>query len=165
MSNEKAGQAYLAIVSKKPSIARGFRGRVWGEYYDEIFKKASVEDLLLTYMIWRYCNKKSKRIKKDKKFDKEDKEIATYGSYHIARTIGFLLVKDKWGSSEHDTLIHIIRSIESNPEFLETCYESAFKIIKQIEVENRDEHIPISYYYKAQGAEEAIENKLNPTLS
>jgi len=160
ISNEKAGQAYLAIVCKKPSVARGFLGKVWGEHYDEIFKQASVEDLLLTYMIHRYCNKRSKKLKNDKKFDKIDKEIATYGSFHIARTMGFLLLYDKWGSSEHDRLLSIIRFIEDDPEYLNEFYESAFKIIKEVEVEDHDEHIPISYYYKAHGVEEAIEKKL-----
>ena len=160
ISNEKAGQAYLAIVCKKPSIARGFLGRVWGEHYDEIFKQASVEDLLLTYMIHRYCNKIAKKIKRDKEIDKIDKEIATYGSFHIARVIGFQLMHDKWGSAQHDTLIFGIGSIEEDPEFLNESYKAAFEIIKDVEKEDHDEHIPISYYYKAHGVEEAIEKRL-----
>lgn len=40
--NDRAGQAFLAIVLKKPAMARGFLGKVFEEYYDDIFKNASV---------------------------------------------------------------------------------------------------------------------------
>lgn len=159
--NEKAGQAYLAIVGKKPSIARGFLGRVWEEHYDDIFNRASVEDLLLSYMIHSYCNKKSRQIKKDPYLDDIDKEVATYGSYHIARVIGFLLVHDKWGSRVRDNLKNFILSVESDPEYLSKFYMDAFEIIKNIRIRDYDKNKQtISYYFKAEPVQKAIENEL-----
>jgi hypothetical protein len=35
--NYKATQAYLAVVRFKPSIARGYLGKIWSDYYREIF--------------------------------------------------------------------------------------------------------------------------------
>jgi hypothetical protein len=158
--NDKAGQAFLAIVGKKPSIARGFLGKIWGEYYDQIFKQASVEDLLLTYLIYTYCNNKSKKINKDKNTSKDDKEIATYGAFHIARVIGFLLVHDRWGNREKNALVPIIKSIEKDPEFLTKFYTPAFDVVRKIRIKNTEKQQTTSYYFKAGGVQEAIEAEL-----
>lgn len=158
--NDKAGQAFLAIVGKKPSIARGFLGKIWDEYYDQIFRQASVEDLLLTYLIYTYCNNKSKKINKDKNSSKTDKEVATYGAFHIARVIGFSLVHDRWGNREKDTLIPIIKSIEKKPEFLTNSYMRAFDLVKKIRVNNTDKQQTTSYYFKAGSVQDAIEAEL-----
>jgi len=159
--NDKAGQAYLAIVGKKPSIARGFLGRVWDQHYDEIFKHASVEDLLLTYMIHVYCNKMSKTLKKADDIDEIDKEVATYGSYHIARAMGFLLVNDKWGNKEREKIKNIIVSAEKGPAFFFDTYNKAFDIIKNIRMRDFNKNKQtISYYFKAEPVQMAIENEL-----
>jgi hypothetical protein len=160
ISNIKAGQAYLAIVMRKPSTARGFLFRIWDDYYEEIFKKSSVEDLLLTYMIHNYCNNKAKQLKKDKLIDDVTKEVATYGSYHIARVMGFLLTNDKWGHKEHGKLKDLIHSAE-NASFFDLTYIQALETIKNIRLRDYDENKQtISYYFKAESVQGAIENEL-----
>jgi hypothetical protein len=160
--NLKAGQAYLAIVLKKPSTAKGFLFKIWDEYYDEIFKKASVEDLLLAYMIHNYCNNKSKQLKKIKGLAEIDKEIATYGSYHIARVMGFLMTDDKWGHKDPSKLKSIIQSSESDPNYFEQYYKPAFEIIKGIRMHDYDENKQtISYYFKTESMHGAIERILH----
>jgi hypothetical protein len=159
--NDKAGQAYLAIVGKKPSIARGFLGRIWDQHYDEIFKHATVEDLLLTYMIHNYCNWISKTIKKSEEIDEVQKGVATYGSYHIARVIGFNLVKDKWGSKEREKIKSIIIDAEKNPNYFLESYMKGLGIIRAIRLRDYDKNKQtISYYFKAEPVQNAIENEL-----
>lgn len=35
--NDRAAQAYLAVVMRRPSVARGYLARIWSEHYDDIF--------------------------------------------------------------------------------------------------------------------------------
>jgi hypothetical protein len=61
ISNEKMAQAYLAIVKKKPTIARTQKYRVWHqEWYSQLFPNVTVEKHLLAYLIYDYCLKQKR---------------------------------------------------------------------------------------------------------
>jgi hypothetical protein len=161
--NDKAGQAYLAIVRKKPSIARGFAGRVWEQHYDDIFNHTTVEDLLLAYKIHVFCNRMSRAFMKTGEGDDIDREVATYGSYHIARVMGYLLTNDKWGNQQRDKIKGIISSSENDPKHFVDFYIRAHRIIRAIREKGYNEKKQtISYYFKAEPVQNAIEKALYP---
>lgn len=113
-------------------------------------------------MIATYCNIKSKKINKDykkKMVSKRTSEISTFGIFHIARVIGYMLLGDKWGSKERDNLSKIIKLIEKDPEFLSKYYDQAFDVIDKIRAISKEKS-SASNYYKAVYSQEAIEEHL-----
>jgi hypothetical protein len=80
--NFKAGQAYLAIVRNKPSNAKGYLAAIWSDFYKEIYGEATVGDLLASYLIFKYCQKKAKDAKKKDKL-KIKREVRVYGIFNL----------------------------------------------------------------------------------
>ena len=100
----KAAQAYLAVVRGKPSNARGYLGAIWSDFYEEIFKSASVADLLLAYKLLHYCREQAKLAKRDTILSPRELACRVYGAFHIARVMGANLMSDKWGHSNLATV-------------------------------------------------------------
>src|SRR5690606_35741858 len=111
--NYRAAQAYLAIVRKKPSIARGYLLRIWSDHYKEIFSNATIEDLLLAFLIYQYCVDRSRTLKNNNNSTRLDDEIRVYGTFHLATICGYLLTEDRWGHKHRKELEEQIYRIES----------------------------------------------------
>lgn len=155
--NYKAAQAFLAIVRRKPSVARGYLGKIWSEYYREIFENATVEDLLASYLIYRYCAKQSRAM-----FDHSwtESEVAVYGAFHIARVCGCLLTQDKWGGKQRDAIAKLIKSLEVGA-VMEDTYKKALQIMIEIRKASRKDYPNPTLYFKAGDVQKSIERTLS----
>jgi hypothetical protein len=161
VQNDKAAQAYLAIVRKKPSQARGFLSRVWSDFYEEIFGNATVEDLLASYLIYRFCAEQSKQIRDDSSATALKKEVAVYGVFHLARICGFLLLKDQWGKNNRQAIIvEIIQQAEDDSGKLGRVYEEALDILLIIREKSKKDSSNPTLYFKATPVQVLIEETL-----
>lgn len=141
----KAAQAYLAIVRGKPSNARGYLAAVWSDFYGEIFQNTSVPDLVLAYKILSCCQTEA-RSSRLQKLDEVELETRVFGSNHVARMVGFELVKDKWGNSNIKDIEKILN--DTNLEaLLQRAYAKSVKVCLEIRKSHRnDDPIPALYY-------------------
>jgi len=131
--NYKAAQAYLAIVRRKPSQARGYLAKIWSEFYKEIFEQATVEDLITSFAIHDYLTDRAKTLKKDNSTPRDVANVAVYGTFHLARIVGFFLTSDQWGDGNRDQIIQHIEAMEENrSEYLGQLFEQSFEILYDI---------------------------------
>jgi AIPR protein len=155
----KAAQAYLAIARKKPSNARGYLGAIWSDFYEEIFKNASVPDLLLSYKLLQYCREQAKVAKKSASLSERELACRVYGVFHIARILGWKLTQDKWG---HANLSWVEKAIKSfKPSALAASYAEAVQIIVEMRKADEKAHRVPAMYFK----NTASQRKLNTVLA
>lgn len=142
----KAAQSYLAIVRAKPSNARGYLGAIWSDFYSEIFSDASVADLLVAYLIHQICHKQALATRNLDGISITERDSRVYGSFHIARVIGYHLLKDCWGHSNEAQVEKLIKKLVNSTIAADT-YDNALQIVKTIRSEDEKEHpIPALYF-------------------
>lgn len=149
VSMKKIGQCSLAVIEKKPSVARIYKNDIiFGSDKEYIFNKEP-EDLLKAYLLVEFCKEKNKNIK-----DKEniEEEIKFFGYLHIARIV--------WGLLRDDVKIDFLNNQKIN---LNNLYKKSFKIIKKIILKmlSGQEDIKLASYLNRQ----EIDGRINVELS
>jgi hypothetical protein len=147
--NTKAAQAYLAIVRQKPSTAYGFLGKIWSDFYNEVFGNATVTDMLFSYKIYDFCHQQAKRARKELSVTRVSSEVAVYGVFHLARICGFLLANDKWGKKNQEQVDQLITKISNDLSLLNSTYAEAKKILIEIRENHQSEFPNPTLYFKA----------------
>jgi AIPR protein len=158
--NTKAAQAYLAIVRRKPSIARGYLARIWSEHYEEVFKNATVQDLIYCFKIYTFVLRKGNAVSQNPNADPERKQNVIYGAFHIARIMGFLTREDNWGEKySAEIAIAISRVENSSMEDVEFAdhYVKALDILTQIRKEMTSETKSPALFFKNTAIQKSIE--------
>jgi hypothetical protein len=160
--NDRAGQAYLAVVKRKPSQSRGYLAKIWSTYYKDIFENSVVEDLLLSYLIYSYFLNKSKGVKEISSSNTSS-ILLVYGAFHLARIVGHYLTNDNWGSKyRSQNQRHIVNLKNNGLESLDQYYPKAIEVLSQI-WDNEldvDKKINPPLYFKAGKVEKSIEKAL-----
>lgn len=155
----KAAQAYLAIARKKPSNARGYLGAIWSDFYEEIFKNASVPDLLLSYKLLQYCREQAKIAKKSLNLPERELACRVYGVFHIARVLGWKIMQDKWGHANLESVEKALKSVK--PSALATVYaEVVHVVIDARKADEKTHRVPAMYFKNS-----ASQRKLNTALA
>lgn len=158
--NSKAAQGYLAIVRRKPSIARGYLGKIWSDYYKEIFENATVGDLLASYLIYRYSYNQARSARKNSSAERLQSEVAVYGLFHIARICGFLLLNDKWGKEHEESVKDLIIKLNKNKSALNESYDKALRILVRIREKSISKYPNPTLYFKAGEVQKDLEREL-----
>jgi hypothetical protein len=157
----KAAQAYLAIVRRKPSNARGYLGAIWSDFYKEIFENATVGDLLLSYKIYKFCHKKSLESKNVGNLSASEIETRIYGVFHIARATGVYLNGDNWGNKYFLKIDELIKEVDEEDEILEEYYKKAVAVVGEIREEDKETSPIAAMYFKALSSQRKLNSKLD----
>lgn len=158
--NYRAAQSYLAIVRHRPSMARGYLGKIWSDFYKEIFDNATVHDLLASFLIHRYCEKKARSASRDASLPRVKTEVAVYGTFHLARICGYLLFRDQWRMRAREPIETFIGQMENDEEALADVYDKAFGILVPIREQSAEEHPNPALYFKAGDVQKRIAQTL-----
>lgn len=143
----KAAQAYLAIVRAKPANARGYLGAIWSDFYSEIFVNASVADLLVSYKILQLCHTEALATKKLHEISAKERDCRVYGVFHIARTMGYILLKDSWGHGNLEEVEKLLAKFNDN-SIPNSVYKEALDVVMAVreEDENKSSTVPAMYF-------------------
>jgi hypothetical protein len=162
--NAKAGQAYLAVCKKKPTVARAQKYKLFtDEYYGDIFDKVDVGHMLLSYLIYNLCRQRG--LSKRKDFQKTDTEysICTYGVFHVSRIVGFhLFSSEQWPNSESVEFKEALATFSNPGAKAEGLYDQAFKDMLTTMQENADSIGSPNNYFKSARVQTHINKKLHP---
>lgn len=161
VSNEKVAQAYLAIVKKKPTIARTQKYRIWeDEWYRQIFPTVTIEKHVLAYLIYDFCLKAKREALARWRPDPIRYSVVSYGVFHLARVLSFRFTeKENWDDlQETQDWIALVRS---KPQVLKRDYSSAVTLIKRLIKKKREWVENINNVFKAGDIEAAINAELH----
>ncbi len=161
ISNEKIAQAYLAIVKKKPTIARTQKYRIWDqEWYSELFPETTVEKHVLAYFIYDYCLKMKREALNKWQNDPIRYSIVSYGVFHLARVLAFKYTgKENWDDRAQTNIW--IEEVRTNPNRLKRHYSPSITLIRNL-IKNKPEWMEnINNVFKAGDIEGAINRELH----
>lgn len=161
VSNERVGQAYLAIVKKKPTISRTQKYRVWDEeWYRQVFPQSNIEKHVLAFLIYDYCLKAKKAALTRWKQDAVRYSVVSYGVFHLARVLAFQYTgKESWDNAA-ETKRHI-DELRKDPKKLDRAYRMSVTLISQLIKRRPDWMENINNAFKASDIETAINKRLN----
>lgn len=161
ISNEKVAQAYLAIVKKKPTIARTQKYRVWhSELYSQLFPNATVEKHLLAYLIYDYCLKQKREALVRWRDDPIRFSIVSYGVFHLARVLAFKFTRnDSWNDPAETN--DWIQEISTRPASLKRHYGTSVTLIRRIIKKKPEWMENINNVFKATNIEGIINKELH----
>jgi len=155
----KAAQAYLAIVRFKPANARGYLNAIWSDFYSEIFENASVVDLLVAYKLYQYCQVKALNGKRQESITSLERDCRIYGAFHIARTMAYLLVEDKWGHANSSKIESVFEDLCQGFD-LGSKYAESTEIVMEVRKDDQaDYEVPAMYFKNTYS-----QRRLNATL-
>ena len=151
----KAAQAYLAIVRKTPSVARNKLNAIWSDFYSDIFSNATIDDLLLAFKIYRYCQKRSFETSSLQLKDADIGETRVFGMFHIARVIGYRILADKWGNSNIKKVENAVRSKDFDA-LMKPHYAAALKTVTALWKSKKRQNPIAGSYFKTRQAQESL---------
>ena len=155
----KAAQAYLAIVRFKPSNARGYLSAIWSDFYAEIFRNASIPDLLVAYRLHQYCHQIALKTKNMSIQSQSERDCRVYGVFHIARAMGHLLMNDYWGHANINAVEELLSELENNKK-LDTVYTDSLDRVVSLREEDEQEHLVPALYFKNSVSQKKLNAKL-----
>jgi hypothetical protein len=154
----------LAIVKKRPTIARTQKYRLWDQdLYSQVFPSVTVEKHLLAYLIYDYCWKQKREALERWKDDEIRYSIVSYGVFHVARVVAFLFTgADGWGDTAQ--VRGWIQSIQNKAVVLKKHYQKAVTLLKNV-IKKRPEWIEnINNVFKATDIEGAVNKELHKAV-
>lgn len=165
VSNQKIGQAYLAIVKRRPSDGGRRRYKVWGEHYKSIFNEnVFPETYLLVHKIAGGCTALKRETLKDLQETDIRRIIVANGVYHIARTVSFLWRKgDDW--SDLERLRQDLQRLNDEPELLKLYFEQSVELLMRIFQKDVQFTQEPSVALKSAALDEKIDTELYLTLA
>jgi len=161
ISNEKIAQAYLAIVKKKPTIARTQKYRIWdSDLYSQLFPETTVEKHLLAFYVYDFCLKQKRQALETWKHDPIRYSIISYGVFHLARVLAFRYTElENWEDLAQTN--RWIEEVRSQPDRLSKHYNPAITLIKNL-IKKKPEWVEnINNVFKASDIESAINRELH----
>jgi hypothetical protein len=112
ISLEKAGQAYLAIFKRQPTVSRAQKYKIYSnELYDEVFSKAKPWQLAVAHELYKYVDARGRRAFRDADTAASVRQMLNYGVFHIARIMWWVLETEPGVDVKNpQELLKVIRS-------------------------------------------------------
>jgi hypothetical protein len=155
------GQAYLAVVKKRPTIARTQKYRLWDpDLYDQVFPNTTVEKHLMSYLVYDYVWRQKAEALERWKDDEIRYSIVSYGVFHVARAAAFYFTAtDSWDDPKQ--LREWIDRVIARHTVLKMPYQKAVTLIKTVIKKRPDWIENINNVFKANDIEGAINRELH----
>ncbi len=138
---EKAAQAYMALIIRKPAEAKNKKREIYGSYYDQIFnKQTSAKGLLVPYKLYEKISDKVNVLRK-KEVKDDDKSLLGNSILHLLPLFNEWVLKPKgYTLLQFGADINLIAKIVD--ENIGKVISRLKKSIKKIQPEN------VQYFFK-----------------
>lgn len=155
IDSEKAGQAYLAIKKKLPTVSRAQKYRIYeDELYLEIFRKSDPLQLALCYFLYESCKRRGTKRSRTLKKGNEEHSLLTYGVFHLARVFAFFVCGGEDLPCREDEVVAIISRLRNEEGKFDRAFNKAVKlclrVLKKAKVDSANN------YFKSQTAQQQI---------
>jgi len=160
VSNQKIGQAFLAIARRRPSDARRRVYKIWEVDYSHIFNEhVFPETYLFVYRLAQACERHRANLLAE--FEKEElsRFIMANGIYHIARIVSYSWRRnDDW--SDVDAIRRDLQRLTEKPDSLKSHIERALALVSRLVEKNPEFSQDPSTALKSARLDEAIDRAL-----
>lgn len=132
LPNELIGQAYLAVVLKKPSDARTRKYKVWGEHYERIFADRVVEPYITSALLVRAATGWVRDQGLADHVDDTRRGIAKRGVFHLSRIAAYKWRESDSWSADEEELQRDLLLVQEDPGALAPHFESALDVLVEL---------------------------------
>jgi hypothetical protein len=155
IDSEKAGQAYLAIKKKLPTVSRAQKYRIYeSDLYDDVFKYGSPLEIALCYYIYEFCKRRGLKEAKQKQKGDNVHSLLTYGVFHLARTFAFFLFEGEELEKDESKIISAISALRNEVEAMNKPFKKAVSLCTR--VLKRAKAASANNYFKSQLSQQQI---------
>lgn len=163
VSNEDVGQAFLAIVLKKPGDARRRKYKVWTDNYGDIFSGNSVEPHVVCLLLYQAANTWAKVARRATGITELRRKLINNGLLHIARIAAFLWRGGDSFAQPTVTLQGQITALQKTPTVMNPHFDSGLNRFEALINANPDFVNDVDGALKSGLLETAITRSLNVT--
>lgn len=161
VSNEEVGQAFLAIVLKKPSDARRRKYKVWADHYSDIFNGGRAEPHVICILGYKAAEVWARTARRAAGTTELRRKLLSSGLLHIARIAVYL-----WRGSDRfdqDTaeLQAQITNLQATPTLLNAHLEQGLNRLELVINANPDFQNDVDAALKSNLLETAITRALH----
>lgn len=156
---EKAGQAYIAIFKRSPTISRAQKYKVFSQdYYSDIFEKSKPWQLVVAHEVHKFCNARGRKAYRELEVTDPERNIYNYGVFHISRILWWVLERDVKINSENAK--ELVSKIRAETTYIENSYNEAKEYMKTIAEKNNESLINLNNYFKKSNSQQDINRYL-----
>lgn len=155
IDSEKAGQAYLAIVKKLPTVSRAQKYRIYeGSIYDEVFKKSAPLKLALCYYLYEFCKKEGRKRARALTKGEDQHSLLTYGVFHLSRAFAYFVFKSESLPNDDAKIISLVKRLRDKPERFAKPFEQSVRTC--LRVLRKAKAASANNYFKSQLAQDQL---------
>lgn len=161
ISNEYVGQAYLAIVLKKPGDARRRKYKIWADYYKEIFSGGKVEPHVICLLICDAASAWARAARRVSGITDLRRKLINNGLFHIARIAAYLWRGTDSFNQDISFLQEQMTALQTTLGMLNPHFDSALTRLEEIINANPEFKNDVDSSLKASLLETAITRVLH----
>ncbi|MEX0328086.1 MAG: AIPR family protein [Ruegeria sp.] len=167
---EKAGQAYLAIFKRQPTVSRAQKYKVYSnELYDDIFGKSKPWQLAIAHELYRFCEARGRKAYRELKHDDPSRNILNYGVFHIARILWWVLenqaADDAAFLAKLKSPPELMKLIRQDDAEIQAAYERSRSLMQEVVEANNESLINLNNYFKKAQPQQDINKQLKGVLA
>lgn len=164
VSNEDVGQAFLAIVLKKPGDARRRKYKIWADYYGDIFSGRQVEPHVICLLISNAASLWARTARRATGITELRRKLINNGLLHIARIASYFWRSSDAFDQDLAALQAQISTLQTTPAVLNPHFDDALNRLEALITANPDFANDIDAALKAPLLESAISRSIHAPL-
>jgi len=161
VSNEEVGQAFLAIVLKKPGDARRRKYKIWADHYGDIFSGRQVEPHIICLLISKAAVVWARTSRRAAGITEMRRKLINNGLLHIARIASYFWRNSDAFDQDIAALQAQISSLQATPAQLNPHFDDALNRLESLITANPDFANDIDTALKAPLLESAISRSIH----
>ncbi|MEQ9505395.1 MAG: AIPR family protein [Hyphomonas sp.] len=156
---EKAGQAYIAVFKRQPTVSRAQKYKVYAEeYYTDVFEKGQPWQLAVAHELYKFAESAGRKAYRELDDDDPKRNILNYGAFHITRVM--------WWVLENETKLDVtdaaklIKKIRGSAVSIVKAHNRATEILEDIVDKNNETFVNLNNYFKKATSQQHINKYL-----
>jgi AIPR protein len=160
ISMERAGQAFLAVFKRQPTVSRAQKYKIFStEYYSDIFEKGQPWQLVTAHELHKFVESRGRKAYKEMETTDPERGIFNYGIFHITRIVWWVL--ERRSDVNTSDSVELVRMIREEGAPIEDAFDEAQKILRKIVRENNASFVNLSNYFKKSASQSHINSYLD----
>ncbi|MFS2317035.1 AIPR family protein [Maricaulis sp. D1M11] len=157
---EKAGQAFIAIFRRQPTVSRAQKYKVFtDEFYGSVFENRNAPaQLVIAHEIYRLCESLGKLQMRWLDREHEDRSLFSYGVFHLARMVHWLIKNDEGLRDLSD--VELVTLLRRSDASVAGNHEKAVAILRTVISENRETFQNLNNYFKSTASQQHVNRHL-----
>jgi len=157
---EKAGQAYIAVFKRQPTVSRAQKYKVFSkEFYSDTFEKGKPWQLAVAHELHKFTEIRGRKAYRELDATDPQRNILNYGVFHITR-IFWWVIENETDIDLSDSKL-LVAAIRNEDAAIEQAYDRSVEILEDVVDRNNETFINLNNYFKKATSQQNINSHLS----